>query len=113
MSNWVSLSASNGFLAGGAQTNITVSINPSANTLAGGSYTSTIGFLNQSNGLGNTKRMVSLSLLPPSAILGVSPLTGLAATGYVGGPFSPSSAIYTLTNSGASNLIWSASKSAA
>ena len=62
MSNWVSLSASDGILAGGARTNITVSINPSANTLAGGNYTSTIGFLNQSNGLGNTTRQVSLQV---------------------------------------------------
>ena len=63
MSNWVSLSATNGILARGGQTNISVSINTNASVLTAGSYTSTIGFLNQSNGLGNTTRMVSLSLV--------------------------------------------------
>jgi hypothetical protein len=71
-SNWLSLSATRGWLAGGAQTNITVSINGNASTLAGGSYTGTIGFLNQSNGLGNTTRRVSLTAAahPPVALNG-------------------------------------------
>jgi hypothetical protein len=64
---WLTLSATNGLLAGGARTNITVSINTNANTLVGGGYTSTIGFLNQSNGLGNTTRKASLSVGPGHA----------------------------------------------
>jgi Viral BACON domain len=111
-SNWLTLSATNGLLAGGAQTNITVSINTNANTLARGSYMGTIGFMNQSNGLGNTTRSVSLSVLTPPAGLEVGPLTGLSSSGYVGGPFSPAGITYTLSNGGGSNLVWSASKSA-
>ena len=46
--------------------------------------------------------------IPPGQ-LAVSPADGLAATGYVGGPFSPPSATYTLSNSGGQALNWSAS----
>ncbi|MBI5820984.1 MAG: hypothetical protein HZA88_18595, partial [Verrucomicrobia bacterium] len=42
--------------------------------------------------------------------LGVTPLAGWSATGQAGGPFSPSETSFTLTNSGASSLTWTASK---
>jgi uncharacterized repeat protein (TIGR02543 family) len=42
--------------------------------------------------------------------LSLTPADGLAATGAVGGPFSPSSATYTLQNTGDGSLDWSASK---
>ncbi|OYW31197.1 MAG: hypothetical protein B7Z47_01765, partial [Chthoniobacter sp. 12-60-6] len=42
--------------------------------------------------------------------LNVTPLTGLAAAGTVGGPFTPASQTFTLTNTGASPLNWTASK---
>jgi hypothetical protein len=58
--NWVTLSATNGTLAAGAHTNITVMINASANRLTAGVYTNTISFTNLTNGLGNTTRSVSL-----------------------------------------------------
>jgi hypothetical protein len=90
MSNWLTLSATNGWLAGGAQTNIAVSINTNANTLAGGSYMGTIGFLNQSNGLGNTTRRVSLTVAahPPAVpVLTFNPASGLGITGTTGATF--------------------------
>jgi hypothetical protein len=37
----------------------------------------------------------------------ISPSTGFTAAGAAGGPFSPSSVVYTLTNSSSSNLLWS------
>jgi subtilase family serine protease len=43
--------------------------------------------------------------LPDS--LGVTPLTGFAATGPVGGPLAPSSQTYLLTNQGSASLAWS------
>jgi hypothetical protein len=65
--DWVSLSASSGSLAAGAKTNITVSLNAGANGLAAGTYTNTVGFTNLGDGLGNTRRPVSLtvSIHPP------------------------------------------------
>jgi hypothetical protein len=46
---------------------------------------------------------------PPDP-LGVSPVTGFTAAGLVGGPFSPASQTFTLTNSGATALNWSISE---
>ncbi len=54
---------------------------------------------------------VSISSSSPG-VLQVFPVEGLAASGTVGGPFSPSSLSYMLTNSGGSVLHWTASKSA-
>jgi alpha-tubulin suppressor-like RCC1 family protein len=65
--NWLTLSAGKGTLAGGGRTNITLSVNNNANSLGAGTYTNIIGFVNQSNGLGNTTRSVSLNVLPSHA----------------------------------------------
>ncbi len=45
-----------------------------------------------------------------TAQLGVSPSSGLTSSGTAGGPFSPNSQIYTLTNSGGAALSWTASE---
>jgi hypothetical protein len=50
---------------------------------------------------------VSISTSSPG-LLEVLPVEGLGASGSVGGPFSPSSQVYTLTNSGESSLTWAA-----
>jgi len=42
--------------------------------------------------------------------LGVTPQVGLAASGFKGGPFTPTSQTYTLHNSGGSSINWAASK---
>ena len=49
--------------------------------------------------------MFKVSVIPDA--LQVTPYTGFAATGYVGGPFSNTNQIYVLTNVGASILNWS------
>jgi sugar lactone lactonase YvrE len=46
------------------------------------------------------------------AQLVVTPASGLAASGFAGGPFSPSAATYTLTNSGGAGMNWSVGKTA-
>src|SRR5439155_683779 len=58
--NWLTLSATNGTLAPGSNTSVTVSINGNANTLAAGSYSDTVSFTNTTNGAGSTTRPVSL-----------------------------------------------------
>ena len=45
-----------------------------------------------------------------SGPLTVSPAGGLASSGTIGGPFSPSSQTYTLTNTGTASMNWTASK---
>ena len=43
-------------------------------------------------------------------ILSVSPTNGLVSSGFVGGPFTPPSQVYVLTNRGTTSLTWAATK---
>ncbi len=52
------------------------------------------------------QNLINLLAGPPDA-LGITPADSLAAVGPVGGPFNPSSATFTLTNSGSAWLSWS------
>jgi hypothetical protein len=105
--NWVSLSATGGSLAAGGSTNVTVSINSNADSLTAGNYNDTVSFANTTTGNGNTSRGVSLTVNSPGQ-LAVIPAGDLISSGTVGGPFSPTSIIYTLTNSGGTTLNWTA-----
>ena len=107
--NWLTLSATSGTLAAGAGTSVTVSISANANSLASGTYTDTVSFTNTSNGAGNTTRAVSLTVNAMPAQLAAGPVSGFSPSGYVGGPFSPSSQTYSLTNTGGTTLNWTAS----
>ena len=98
-----------GTLPPGVSTNVTVSIDASAEALAVNAYSDTVSFTNTSNGLGNTAAPVSLLVLSTTAQLVVGPSSGFDSSGYVGGPFSPSSQTYSLTNLGGTTLDWSAS----
>lgn len=107
---WVSVLPASGTTEAGMQTAVTVSINTQANTLAPGTYMATITFNNTDNGLGNTTRSVTLTVgAAAPGVLAVSPASGFASSGPQGGPFSPSSQTYTLTNTGEQSISWTAS----
>ncbi|MGZ5467705.1 MAG: BACON domain-containing protein [Candidatus Aminicenantales bacterium] len=108
--SWTTLSAESGTLDAGASTTVTVSINAAADVLAAGIYHDTVTFTNTTNGNGNASRAVTLTISTPPGALTVTPAGGLSSSGPEGGPFSPPSQIYTLRNSGASTLSWTASR---
>jgi len=55
---------------------------------------------------------VSMSVEEQPGTLSVIPQEGLTSTGLEGGPFSPSTKVYTLSNTGDSSIDWTASKTA-
>ncbi|MFO7732809.1 MAG: hypothetical protein R6X21_04080, partial [Candidatus Aminicenantes bacterium] len=107
---WTTLSPTSGTLKEDASVTVTVSINAEANVLAPGTYSDTVSFTNTTNGRGNTNRPVSLTVSAPPGTLSVAPGDGLASSGIVGGPFSPSSLAYTLQNTGGTSIAWTAAK---
>ena len=109
--NWLDLSATSGTLAPAASTNIIASINANANALPASVYSDTIAFAT-SNGSGNATRPVSLTVNNPSAQLVVSPASAFNAGGPPGGPFSPISQTYGVSNSGGASMSWTANSTA-
>jgi hypothetical protein len=109
---WVTLSATGGTLAAGANTTVTASINSGANSLAVGSYSDNVTFANTTSGTGNTSRPVSLTVNAGNVAgpMTVTPAGGLTSSGTAGGPFTPSNQTYTVTNTGAASMNWTASK---
>ena len=73
--SWVTLSATSGTLAAGANTNVTVSINSNADSLNANSFADTVIFTNTTNGSGNTTRSVDLTVNPAAATLALGSLT--------------------------------------
>ncbi len=63
---WVDISNTGGYLVPGASTNVTVSINASANSLPQGTYEATVTILNTTDGDGDTTRPVSLTVGVPA-----------------------------------------------
>ncbi|MCH8063125.1 MAG: S8 family serine peptidase [Chloroflexi bacterium] len=108
--NWVSPLSVAGFLSAGASDTVTVSINSNANSLTPGNYNDIVTFTNVTNGLGNTSRNVTLTVLPSQGTMDVTPLEGLESSGPQGGPFSPQSQQYTVTNTGGTGIDWTFSK---
>jgi subtilisin family serine protease len=105
--NWISASVTNGILAAGGTTSVTISINTNAQALAPGGYTNVLVFTNAASGLGGTNLLMTLQVAPPPGILVVAPSGDFNSSGVVGGPFSPSNMVYTLTNTGGGALDWS------
>lgn len=108
--SWLSLSSAGGTLNVGATETVTVSLNEEAKGLAAGTYDDTVTFTNTTNGNGTTARGVSLKVNPTSGKLSVTPSSDFSASGPPGGPFSPGSRVYTLSNTGAGAIDWTAAK---
>jgi len=89
-----------------------VSLNTSANSLAASTtpYTGAVTFTNATNGTGNTTRAVSLTVTaaPVAGSLSITPAGGLTSTGTFGGPFTPPSQAYQLSNPGGTSINWTA-----
>lgn len=82
--------------------NFGVSLTPAADDLNTLRYEDVIRFTNLTNNNGNTGRLVTLDVAAPDLL--VSPRAGFESVGGIGGPFTPSEQIYTLTNTSASDL---------
>ncbi len=63
---WLDISNTGGYLAPGASTTVTVSINAAANGLAIGGYVGTVSFINTTDGDGDTARIIELTVGVPS-----------------------------------------------
>ena len=101
-SAWLTVAFTNGTLAAHTATNPAVSLAASATSLAVGNYSTTLAFTNQATHVVQSLP-VSLQVYQP---LSVTPGTGFTAVGPVGGPLTPSSQIFTLTNLGSGTVNW-------
>ena len=86
----------------------------SSGNFVGGVWTGAVSVLQTASSLsllaqdGNGHSGTSTVLKVTNGGLVVTPATGLTATGLLGGPFSPASQVYTLTNIGTGGLSWQA-----
>jgi PKD repeat protein len=110
IATWLDVSPTNGLLATGNSTNITVSINANANSQAAGSYSDFVIFRNLSSG-SLTSRVVRLTVFPLPTLV-VTPPSGFDSAGPLGGSFNPASQNYTLSNAGSNTLSWVVGKAA-
>jgi hypothetical protein len=106
---WLTIVPASGTLASGASIPVTATINAGAAALASGHYTDNVTFANTTNGNGDTTRAADLTVNPVPELT-VTPATGFAPTGPVGGPFTPASTTWTLTNTGDAPLTWASAK---
>jgi hypothetical protein len=88
---WLTVLPSTGSLlpSGAMSVDVNISVNANANTFFPGTYTASVNFTNV--GVESTTRNVTLTITNPSSsygILVVTPSTGMAFSGSVGGPFS-------------------------
>ena len=109
--SWLSLNPASGTLDGGASITVTASFAPETLAFDLGTYTDSIIFFNQTNGLGSTVRDVSLTILP-AGDLAVTPAAAFDSTGDQGGPFTPATTTWTISNPGDATLSWTAAKTA-
>lgn len=101
---WLSVDPENLVLEPFAPQEVNVFLNENAAALSPGVYTGSVHFWNETTDLLET-RGATLTVRDP---LAVWPEEGLAASGIVGGPFSPAETTYVVTNKGARSVSFSA-----
>jgi hypothetical protein len=111
---WVTLSQTGGTLAPGEATTVVASVGPYAYATTspggyGGCGVCGIAFTNLTSGLGNQLHPVWLSVNHRFSISPDPIYTNLFAGGFEGGPFSPQSLTFVLSNTTASAQSWTAS----
>ncbi len=99
---WMDVTPADGTLAPGAEVDIAVVFNAAANALMPSTYANAVTF--SANGR-HSERVIVLTVEEP---LTITPSTGLTASGWAGGPFTPGAVAYTLTDTGSPDLPWSA-----
>lgn len=105
---WVGLSKSGGSLKSKKSTSIDITINAQAASLAPGTHTAVVTFSNLTNGRGDTTRTITLTVFPRG--IEVTPAEGLSSIGTEGGPFSPTSKSFVVTNTSLYSTNWTVSK---
>jgi len=103
---WITVSPTGGNLDAGATVTVTVSLNAANVSPTTGTYSGTVSFLDTTSGVSQS-RPVNVNVTGPPSLT-VSPTGSFTATGGAGGPFTPSSVTYTLTNTGAPSMNWTA-----
>jgi Pro-kumamolisin, activation domain/Viral BACON domain len=104
-SSWAVRSITNGTLAAGAVTNVTVTLAANATNLASGNYSTMLAF---SNRIAHVSQKIpfTLQVIEP---LTVSNLDGGVIAGQRGGPFTPYPGFFEITNNGSVTISWSLS----
>jgi hypothetical protein len=104
--NWLTLSATSGVIAASGSASFTASVNAAANGLGVGIYSDGISIADVTSGV-QQSLPVSLVVIESAPILIVSPVASFTPTGFPGGPFTPSSATYSVINVGNAPMTWS------
>lgn len=94
---WLNVSLTNGILVPNAATNLPVSLTTSGKNLSAGAYTANLTFTNRNNAATLNVPFLLQLTAPP----------GFTAVGACGGPFSPATTLFALTNTSGANLTWS------
>ena len=105
---WLYLSGASGVLSPGGSQAVSVFVNPATLPTALGSYVGTVRFRNTVTG-STILRQITADVRSPARLV-VSPTDALTIRGRVGGPFTPDSWTYTVSNVGATPMDWSATK---
>jgi hypothetical protein len=100
--SWVQFSASNGVVPAGAATSLTVTASSEATNLPVGGYAAELTLSNLTSGVAHAIPI----FLTVSDPLILTPATGLAVSGPVGGPFNMTSQIISLSNAAVGPLPW-------